>query len=122
MKNQADKRRSEREFAVGDLVYLKLQPYIQSFIAPRSNQKLSFKFYGPFKIVAQVGKVAYRLELPPEAKIHPIVHVSQLKQHIPASVVVDEDITTIPVDHSIALRPVNFQASLMVQKGALVIS
>jgi hypothetical protein len=66
--------------------------------------------------------VAYRLELPPEAKIHLVVHVSQLKQHIPASVVVDEDITAIPVDHSIALTPLSFQASRMVQKGALVIS
>jgi hypothetical protein len=28
MKKQADKSRSERQFAVGDLVYLKLQPYI----------------------------------------------------------------------------------------------
>jgi hypothetical protein len=27
MKNQADKHRSEREFSVGDWVYLKLQPY-----------------------------------------------------------------------------------------------
>lgn len=30
MKKQADKIRYERQFAVGDLVYLKLQPYIQS--------------------------------------------------------------------------------------------
>ena len=37
MKNQADKNRTEREFAVGDLVYLKLQPYIQSSVAPRGN-------------------------------------------------------------------------------------
>jgi hypothetical protein len=33
MKHQADKRRSERLFAVGDSVYLKLQPYVQSFLA-----------------------------------------------------------------------------------------
>jgi hypothetical protein len=29
MKAQADKNRSERHFAEGDLVYLKLQPFIQ---------------------------------------------------------------------------------------------
>lgn len=30
MKLQVDRRRSEKEFAVGDKVFLKLQPYIQS--------------------------------------------------------------------------------------------
>jgi hypothetical protein len=28
MKDQADKNRSEREFSVGDVVYMKLQPYV----------------------------------------------------------------------------------------------
>jgi hypothetical protein len=37
MKNQADKGRIEREFSVGELVFLKLQPYVQSSLAPRAN-------------------------------------------------------------------------------------
>ena len=49
MKSQADKKRSDRSFAVGDMVYLKLQPYVQSSLAPRSNQKLSFKYFSPYK-------------------------------------------------------------------------
>ena len=48
MKEQADKKRSERTFQTGDWVYLKLQSYVQSSLAPRANQKLSFKFLGPF--------------------------------------------------------------------------
>jgi len=43
MKRQADKARSERSFHVGDSVFLKLQPYVQSSLAPRANQKLAFK-------------------------------------------------------------------------------
>ena len=46
MKVQADKGRSEHQFEVGSLVYLKLQPYIQTSVAPRSNKKLAFRFYG----------------------------------------------------------------------------
>jgi hypothetical protein len=33
MKSQADKHRTERSFEVGDQVWLKLQPYAQSFVA-----------------------------------------------------------------------------------------
>ena len=61
------------------MVFLKIQPYVQSTLAPRANQKLSFKFYGPFQIIARVGSVAYKLELPPTTSIHPVFHVSQLK-------------------------------------------
>jgi len=86
MKQQADKNRSEREFNMGDMVYLKLQPYVQASVAPRSNQKLSFRFYGPFPVLAGVGKVAYKLALPPACRIHPVIHVSQLKLHVPPSV------------------------------------
>lgn len=64
MKHQADKNRTKREFQVGDLVYLKLQPHVQSSVAFWSNHKLSYRLYGPFKITAHVGQVAYRLWLP----------------------------------------------------------
>ena len=60
-------------------VPLKLKPYRHHFVAHRSNEKLSPRFYGPFKIVAKVGPVAYRLQLLVDAKIHPVFHVSQLK-------------------------------------------
>jgi transposase InsO family protein len=37
MKKQADQHRSEHSFEVGDTVYLKLQPYVQTSLAPRSH-------------------------------------------------------------------------------------
>jgi hypothetical protein len=79
MKRQADKHRSERSFSVGDSVFLKIQPYVQSSLACRANQKLAFLFFGPYKILARVGAVAYKLELPSSSAIHPVFHVSQLK-------------------------------------------
>lgn len=86
MKVSADKKRTFREFAVGDQVFLKLQPYIQNSVAVRSNQKLAFKYYGPYPVVARVGQVAYRLELPEGSRIHPVIHVSQLKKALGPSV------------------------------------
>lgn len=79
MKYFADKKRSFREFAVGDWVYLKLQPYVQSSVAPRSNHKLAFKYYGPYQIISKIGTVAYKLLLPVGSSVHPVFHVSLLK-------------------------------------------
>lgn len=43
--------------------------------------KLAPRYVGPFKIVERIGKVAYRLELPPElGNIHPTFHVSNLRK------------------------------------------
>jgi hypothetical protein len=82
MKHQADKGRTERQFNVCNLVFLKIQPYVQSSLAPMSNQKLAFKFYGPYAISERIGSMAYKLDLPPSAAIHPVFHVSQLKRAV----------------------------------------
>jgi exosome complex RNA-binding protein Rrp4 len=41
----ANKKRSERIFEIGDLVYLKLQPYQQKTIAHIISQKLASKVH-----------------------------------------------------------------------------
>lgn len=80
MKTVADTRRRDECFAIGDFVYLKLQAYRQRSLARRPFEKLAAKFYGPFEVLQQIGKVAYKLKLPPESKIHPVFHVSQLRR------------------------------------------
>ena len=45
------------------------------------HHNLVRKYEGPFKIVAKVGKISYKLELPPHLRIHPVFHASVLKPY-----------------------------------------
>ena len=121
MKAQADKNRTEREFEEGESVFLKLQPYVQSSIASRNHQKLSFRFYGPFKILQRVGKVAYKLDLPVDAKIHPVIHVSQLKKHLPPTSLVSPDLSTVCTDPMQAMVPQKSLQDHTIIRGSSVV-
>jgi hypothetical protein len=114
MKKQADQHRSERSFLVGDMVYLKLQPYVQSSLAPRSHHKLTFRFFGPYRVTSRVGSVAYKLDLPAHSSIHPVFHVSQLKKSVGAN----HQVTPIlPSDFALQLVPEQvLQSRLVVVK------
>jgi hypothetical protein len=118
MKKQADQHRSERTFEVDEMVFLKLQPYVQTSLAPRSHQKLAFHFFGPFHILARVGTVAYKLELPAHSSIHPVFHVSQLKNVVGAN---HQVLPTLPSDFAIHLAPEKILQTRSVVRGSSTI-
>lgn len=104
MKSQADRKRSLRTFEIGDQVFLKLQPYIQTSIAPRANHKLAFKYYGPFPVIQRVNEVAYKLQLPAQAAIHPVFHVSQLRKALLPGTTVLPDLPTGTDDLAVPVK------------------
>nr|GEY73759.1 reverse transcriptase domain-containing protein [Tanacetum cinerariifolium] len=61
-KSYADVRRKPLEFQVGDKVMLKVSPW-KGVIRFGKRGKLNPRYIRPFKILAKVGIVAYRLEL-----------------------------------------------------------
>ena len=83
MKQQAYQHRSEQSFNVGDWVFLRLQPYKQmSLKNTKKDNKLSPKYYSPYKVLQKIGIMAYKLELPASSQVHPVFHVSYLKNVI----------------------------------------
>ncbi|GJT68191.1 putative reverse transcriptase domain-containing protein [Tanacetum coccineum] len=79
-KSYADLKRKPMEFEVGDRVMLKVSPW-KGVVRFGKRGKLNPRYVGPFKVLAKVGKVAYRLELPQElSRVHHTFHVSNLKK------------------------------------------
>ena len=82
-KSYADKRRRDLKFKVGDRVFLKVSPW-KGVLRFGRRGKLRPRYIGPYEIIARVGPIAYRLDLPPElSKVHNVFHVSMLRKYIP---------------------------------------
>nr|GEV47275.1 putative reverse transcriptase domain-containing protein [Tanacetum cinerariifolium] len=76
----AARRRNPLEFQVGDKVMLKVSPW-KGVIRFGKRGKLNPRYIGPSKILAKVGTVAYRLELPEQlSRVYSAFHVSNLKK------------------------------------------
>lgn len=80
---QYNKRRRAVQFEEGQLVLLNAK----NLSWPEGvSKKLVPKFLGPFKVAAVLGPVNYRLELPSTLPVHPVFHVSLLKEWLPSDV------------------------------------
>ena len=106
MKQQADQHHSERSFDVGDWVFLRLQPYKQmSLKQAKKDNKLSPKYYGPYKVLQKIGTMAYKLELLAPSRVHPIFHVSYLKKVIGENLPVQTIFPELDEEGKIILEP-----------------
>jgi hypothetical protein len=105
MKKYADKKRTERQFDIGDMVYLRMKPYRMAAFGLRQAIKLTTKYYGPYRILEKIGRVAYKLLLLPNVGIHPVFHVSQLKKHLGSHVVACADLPLVTPEGKIKTEP-----------------
>ncbi|XP_073351724.1 uncharacterized protein [Aegilops tauschii subsp. strangulata] len=116
-KKQADRHRIEHDFDVSEQVLLKLQPYAQSSVANLPCRKLSYKFFGPFEVTERIRSLAYRLQLPPDCRIHPVFHVSQLKPFTPDYTPVLAELPRGPDLTCGETKPVPIMEQRMLKKG-----
>ena len=106
MKQQVDQHRNETELEVGDLVFLRLQPYKQkSLKQQKKDNKLAPKYYGPYKVLQRIGSMGYKLELPPSSRVHPVFHVSFLKKVIGENIPVQTIFPELDEEGKITLDP-----------------
>ena len=64
------------EFKKNDKVWIN-----SSLILRNKNKKLKPRKLGPYKILEKVSPVSYRVELPKNIRIHPVIHVSELEPY-----------------------------------------
>ncbi|XP_050267314.1 uncharacterized protein LOC126712144 [Quercus robur] len=65
------------------MVFLKVAP-MKGVMRFGKKGKLSPRFISPFEILKRIGKVSYKLALPPTlAGVHNVFHVSMLRRYIP---------------------------------------
>ncbi|GKE93966.1 putative reverse transcriptase domain-containing protein, partial [Tanacetum coccineum] len=92
-KSYVDVRQKPLEFQVGDKAMLKVSPW-KGVIRFSKRGNLNPRYIGPFKIIAKVGTVSYRLELPEQlSRVHSTFHVSKLKKSMadePLAIPLDE--------------------------------
>nr|GEY25840.1 putative reverse transcriptase domain-containing protein [Tanacetum cinerariifolium] len=92
-KGYADVRRKPLVFQVGDRVMLKVSPW-KGVVRFGKRGKLNPRYIGPFKVLATIGTVAYRLELPKQfSRVHITFYVSNLKKCLsnePLAISLDE--------------------------------
>nr|GEV00554.1 putative reverse transcriptase domain-containing protein [Tanacetum cinerariifolium] len=72
--------RKPMEFQVGDKVMLKVSPW-KWVVCFGKRGKLNPRYVGPFKVVARVGSIDYKLDLLKElSRVHNTFHVSNLNK------------------------------------------
>jgi hypothetical protein len=63
----------------------------------RPSSKLDYKLLGPYTIIKWVASRAYKLDLPPNVKIHPVFHISLLEPAQPTTKAISRHIQPSPL-------------------------
>ena len=70
----------------------------------KKDNKLSPKYSGPYKVLQNIGTMAYKLELPASSRVHPIFHVSCLKKVIGENIIVQTILPELDEEGKIILE------------------
>jgi hypothetical protein len=79
--NSYNRRRIHKEFDVGDKVLI--NPHSLQLQGPWGGHghKLAERFEGPFEVTEKIGPTTYRIRLPPDYDIHPVLNIAHLEPY-----------------------------------------
>ena len=76
-KHYADQRSTPKQFDVGERVMLSTQ---NLKLLNQPSKKFRSRYVGPYKIIEKISSQAFKLDLPSNMKVHPVFHISLLKE------------------------------------------
>ena len=71
----------------------------------KKDNKISPRYYVPYKVLQNIGSMAYKLELPASSRVHPFFHVSCLKRVISDKLIVQMILPKLDEEGKIILEP-----------------
>ena len=122
-KSYADKRRTDIEFEVGDMVFIKVSP-LRNVVRFGLIGKLALRIVRPFPIVERIVQMAYRVRLPERlAGVHDIFHVSHLRKYlhdvveaVELSMLEEVEVEQEAIDRRCVVNSVTFTAEFHIPK------
>ena len=101
----ADKHSVNREFSVGDHVYLRVRTK-KSSLKLGICAKLSPRYYGLFEVLERIGPIAYRIAFPSNTRAHNVFHVTLFKKYVNVpNNVIDWDVIQVEPEGEFRTEP-----------------
>nr|GFC34393.1 putative reverse transcriptase domain-containing protein [Tanacetum cinerariifolium] len=104
-KSSADLKRKPIEFQVRDKVMLKVSPW-KWVVRFGKRGKLNPRYVGPFKVIARVRSIAYKLELPEELTVPlDVLHFDDKLQFVEEPVeIMDREVKRLRNSHVLIVK------------------
>ena len=97
----------QKEFKVGDHVYLGVKPRKSSLMLG-SCAKLEARYFRKLKILEKIGIVSYRIALPTNMRAHNVFHVSSFKKYLhDPNHIIDWNVTQVEPKGAFQVEPMH---------------
>jgi hypothetical protein len=84
-------------FEVGDKVYVNVHSLRLPDVTEGKGVKFTRRFEGPFEVLEKLSNVTYRLRIPQDYDIHPVISIAHIEKHYPSYEEIGDRVTLPPL-------------------------